>query len=80
MSKLLKISGHTTKPTYSKYDDPEYMMRRVITHSTRARTLLTAIRVPFVGDIKKWRAEAEELVWESITYLNKVSDYLKEIA
>jgi len=80
MSKLLKISGHTTKPTYHKYNDPEYMMRRVITHSTRIRTLLTAIRVPFVGDIKKRRDEAEELVWESLTYLNKVSDYLKEIA
>jgi len=80
MSKLLKISGHTTKPTYSKYDDPEYMMRRVITHSTRVRTLLTAIRVPFVGDKTKRVAEAQELVWESITYLNKVSDHLKEIA
>ena len=77
MGKLLHISGHTDAPRYSKYDDPEYMMRRVITHSTRIRTLLTAIRVPFVGDVKKRREEAD-LVNEALAYLHKVSGYLKE--
>ena len=78
MSKLLKISGRQYKPTYNKYDDPEYMMQRVITHSTRIRTLLTAIRVPFVGPKTKRLEEARDLVHEASTYLHKVSDHLKK--
>lgn len=61
----------------AKYDDPEYLLRRVITHSTRARTLIHAVRHDYIGDKSKRRAEADELITEAIGYLKKVLDTIE---
>ncbi len=56
----------------AKYDDSEYLLRRVITHSTHARTLIHAVRRNFIGDQQKRMSEALEKIDESIGYLEKV--------
>ncbi len=58
----------------SRYDDPEYMLRRVITHTVHARTLIHAAARHFIGNNEQRIEEARELIEESIGLLKKVLD------
>ena len=58
----------------SKYDDPEYLLRRVITHTVHARTLIHAATRHFIGNNQQRIEEARELIEESVELLKKVLD------